>query len=148
MPTLEVREMGEGDLAQVLRIEESSQVNPWAPNVFKEELERSWSRLMVVVEPGGLVLAFCNYWLVHDEVHLLNIATDPRRRRQGCARLLMHELLTHARQTGCRSVVLEVRRSNRGAITLYESLGFQAIGLRSGYYTDNSEDAVVMLSQI
>jgi len=39
---------------------------------------------------------------------------------------------------------LEVRVSNTGAIRLYEQLGFEARGLRRGYYTDNREDAVIM----
>jgi ribosomal-protein-alanine N-acetyltransferase len=41
-------------------------------------------------------------------------------------------------------VTLEVRRSNGGAIRLYEAFGFRAAGVRRRYYQDNGEDALVM----
>ncbi len=41
-------------------------------------------------------------------------------------------------------LTLEVRRSNAGAITLYESFGFRSAGVRRRYYADNGEDAIVM----
>jgi ribosomal-protein-alanine N-acetyltransferase len=80
---------------------------------------------------------------VYDELHLLNLATDPAQRRQGCARRLMEDLITRGRQGGAQLVVLEVRRSNAGAQALYEGLGFQIIGERKGYYQDTREDALV-----
>ena len=90
------------------------------------------------------VVGFCNYWLVHDEVHLLNIAIAPARRRQGLARRLMDELLDFARRHECTTVILEVRKSNRAAIELYHSYGFEAVGLRPRYYVEDREDALVM----
>jgi ribosomal-protein-alanine N-acetyltransferase len=44
-------------------------------------------------------------------------------------------------------VFLEVRPSNTAAVALYESLGFNEIGMRPGYYkTENGEreDALMM----
>ena len=41
-------------------------------------------------------------------------------------------------------MTLEVRRSNHGAIALYESFGFKAAGVRPRYYADNGEDALIM----
>ena len=43
-----------------------------------------------------------------------------------------------------RGYTLEVRVSNGEALRLYERLGFQARGVRRGYYTDNREDALIM----
>ena len=43
-----------------------------------------------------------------------------------------------------RGYTLEVRMSNDAAIRLYEQLGFEARGIRRGYYTDNREDALIM----
>ncbi len=39
---------------------------------------------------------------------------------------------------------LEVRISNRGAIRMYEELGFRPAGRRLRYYHDNNEDALIM----
>ena len=59
--------------------------------------------------------------------------------------VLLLALLTHARDRGVRDAFLEVRRSNRGAMALYQQLGFECVGTRRGYYQaqDGREDALV-----
>jgi ribosomal-protein-alanine N-acetyltransferase len=57
----------------------------------------------------------------------------------------MTAVLDHARARRSRLILLEVRRSNRAAIALYRAHGFTAIGIRRGYYSDTSEDAVEMM---
>jgi ribosomal-protein-alanine N-acetyltransferase len=93
----------------------------------------------------GPVLAFLLAWDVADEVHVMNVATDAKHRRQGAAKALLAVALDHARTARARLVLLEVRRSNRPALELYRGHGFSAIGLRRGYYADNAEDAVEMM---
>ena len=39
---------------------------------------------------------------------------------------------------------LEVRQSNRYALSLYEALGFGRVGVRSDYYSDPREAAVLL----
>ena len=132
----------------VMEVERLAHKTPWARQVFVEELHREWAHVDLVVapQPGGeRVCAFCNYWLVHDEVHILNVATHPDDRRKGHARRLLDHVLDFARRKGCRFVTLEVRKSNTGAQTLYESLGFKPIGVRPHYYADDGEDAIVMM---
>lgn len=116
------------------------------PFSITEELGRPWSRLWAARftagdEPVGFLVA----WHVADELHVLNIATRPARRRRGVARALMDEALVYAAAEKIRIVILEVRRSNRPAIKLYRGLGFTALGVRPGYYSDNNEDAIEMM---
>lgn len=92
-------------------------------------------------DPAGFALA----WSVADEVHVLNVATDPEHRRRGIGRALMGAIVDRARSGKARLVLLEVRRSNRAAIRLYRSQGFSAIGVRRAYYADNREDAIEMM---
>ena len=139
------------DLEEVLAIEAQGHPKPWTEKIFKEELEREWARLMVLRSEGregSKVVAFCNYWLVHDEVHLLNIATAREARRQGHGRDLLLHIIEVAKERSCRVVTLEVRESNVAAQTLYLSHGFQSVGVRPKYYADNREDAVVMLLEL
>jgi ribosomal-protein-alanine N-acetyltransferase len=75
---------------------------------------------------------------------LLELASHPERRRRGVARALLDALIAHGRQNQKRLLLLEVRRSNQAAITLYESCGFQHTGVRRGYYSDTAEDALEM----
>jgi ribosomal-protein-alanine N-acetyltransferase len=112
----------------------------------KEELDRPWSRVWAAaLAPGGEPVGFVVSWHVADELHVLNIATAPAMRRRGLARALMAEALVYAAAQRIRIVLLEVRRSNRPAIKLYRGLGFTALGVRPGYYSDNDEDAIEMI---
>jgi ribosomal-protein-alanine N-acetyltransferase len=145
----EVVAMTVADLAEVLAIEAQSHPRPWTEAMFREELEREWARLDVVKDSEtGAVVAFCNYWLVHDEVHLLNIATDQAERRRGFGRQLLLHILDFARSQQCRYVTLEVRKSNSAAQGLYSAQGFESVGIRPRYYADNKEDAVIMLLEL
>jgi [ribosomal protein S18]-alanine N-acetyltransferase len=72
------------------------------------------------------------------------VAVHPARRRQGIARALLGGVIQDGRARKLRLVVLEVRPSNRDALTLYESFGFRVVGRRRGYYYDTGEDALIM----
>ena len=80
----------------------------------------------------------------YDRVwHIMNVAVDPEHRRQGLATALLTRLLERVNDEDAR-FTLEVRRSNDGALALYERFGFKVAGLRRRYYQDNGEDALVM----
>ena len=96
----------------------------------------------------GEVVAFANYWLVADELHILNIAVHPRQRRSGHATRLLAHMVEVARQGTCRCVTLEVRRSNAVAQQLYRRFAFRAVGVRPNYYAEDQEDAIVMLLEM
>jgi ribosomal-protein-alanine N-acetyltransferase len=132
--------MADADVAAVVALDASAQVSE---EELRAELARSWSRVWVAREDGEGVVAFVVFWHVADELHLLNLATRGDRRRRGVARALMEEVVGYAGRHRVRFVLLEVRRSNRSAISLYRALGFFAVGVRPRYYSDD-EDAVEM----
>jgi len=146
----EVVPMTPGDLDAVLLIEQASSRSPWDRAVFVEELERQWAYLDLLRprESGARPLAFVNYWLVRDEVHVLNIATHPDARREGHAARLLEHVIAFAHKHHCKFVTLEVRRSNGPAIRLYKKYGFRPVGIRPNYYAAGREDAVVMLLEL
>src|SRR5688500_17491791 len=82
-----IEPMREADLDTVMEIEQASFRLPWSRQVFLEELGRPWAFLDVVRSASaaghGSVLAFCNYWRVADEIHILKVATHPDARRMG-----------------------------------------------------------------
>ena len=82
--------------------------------------------------------------VVVDEAHLCNFAIAKEARRKGMGRALFTYVLRDLHARGVRWVTLEVRESNAVARGLYESLGFQDVGIRRGYYPDNQEDGIVM----
>lgn len=166
---VEIVPMRSQDLDQVVEIERQSYRSPWPRQLFLDDLSRDWAHIdlawglarelarelvqMPAPEqhaPGstGRVLGYCNYWLVQDEVHLLNLAIHPAVRRRGIGTRLMQHLLAVARANVCRYVTLEVRKSNAPAQALYRAHGFEAVGLRPRYYAEDGEDAIVMALEI
>ena len=147
-PQTRLRKMTLADLPAVMVIEQQAFTNPWTTEMVKKELTQEWSTVLLVEEStaaGWELRAFAIFWLVADEVHVLNVATDQAMRRRGFGRQVMDAVLAQGRAQKCRVAHLEVRRSNVAAQALYSSFGFRAVGLRPAYYQDDKEDAVVMV---
>lgn len=145
-----IRPMRGEDLDAVMAIENGAFSHPWSRDLLKRELEHDWSTILVAVEPGlpdgrDTIVGFLIYWLVHDEVHVLNVAVAPDLRRRGIGRALLEEALARGKASGAALATLEVRRSNTAALGLYTALGFRAVGVRPNYYVDEREDAIVMV---
>jgi ribosomal-protein-alanine N-acetyltransferase len=110
----------------------------------RAELDRAFARLWVArLEPDGPPVGVLLAWDAADEVHVLDVAVEAEARRRGVGRSLLTTAVEHGRTRGARVVLLEVRRSNAPAIALYRSFGFEEVGVRRSYYTDNGEDALV-----
>jgi ribosomal-protein-alanine N-acetyltransferase len=146
----EIAPMTRDDLDAVWAIERAASRSPWERAVFAEELEREWAYLDLLRPRDGerRPLAFVNYWLVRDEVHVLNVATHPDVRRQGHAARLLEHVIAFAHKHHCKFVTLEVRRSNQAATRLYKKYGFRPVGIRPNYYAAGREDAIVMLLEL
>ena len=84
------------------------------------------------------------YWVVFEELRLLNLAVDPSVRRQGIATELVQRALADGRRSGTRRAVLEVRASNHAALALYRTFGFEQTAVRTRYYARPVEDAILM----
>jgi len=142
----DVEPMRLADLDAVMAIEGASFRTPMTAQALLEEMGREWAHIEVVRDRARrIVVAFTNYWLVADEVHLLNLATHPEARRAGHASRLLAHIIEMGRRRECRFVTLEVRRSNAAAVRLYRRFGFRAVGVRPNYYAEDQEDAIVML---
>jgi len=165
-----VRPMTAADLRQVRRIERAA----YGPNVpgtpFERELQNGLAQYLVAVErpteapardpgvldavrrllhlqpPAETVLGFVGVWYTIDQLHIVTIAVDPALQHHGIARRLLIEVHTLAVEAEMKTIALEVRPSNERARALYEWFGFQPQGTLRAYYSDNGEDAVVMLT--
>lgn len=133
------------DLDAIVELERHSFPTPWPRATFEAELAAPHARLVVGrPRPGAAAIAFCNYWLVADELHIHAIATHPDHRRAGLGATLLAHVLADARAAGATLATLEVRAGNRPAIALYTRAGFATVHTRPRYYQDNGEDALVM----
>ncbi len=131
------------DIDRVLKIEQASFSQPYSRDLFEEELVLDLAH-PCVMKTSDMVVGFMDYWVVRDEAHLITIAIDPSYRKLGLATQFMEYLLKDCAEKKVRKIYLDVRKSNVAAITLYEKFAFQKISVRKKYYSDNSEDAIVM----
>jgi ribosomal-protein-alanine N-acetyltransferase len=141
-----VRAVRPEEIPQVLLVENAAFDDPWPVEVFEAELRHSWSHCVVVeARETGRLLGHAVFWVVADEVHLLNLAVHPDARSQKLGRMLLGEVLQAARLNRARFITVEVRSSNTIARSMYESAGFKQVGVRPRYYASDGEDAVIML---
>jgi len=141
-PELDIRPLAYADLPHVIAIERRAFPTPWSLAMFVLELSK----------PSGICLAALDHGVIvgylvcsrYDTVwHLMNVAIEPARQREGIASTLLERLFEQADRPN-EQYTLEVRTSNDGAIRLYERFGFRAAGRRRAYYHDNREDALIM----
>lgn len=140
---VDIRPMKLSDLKSVMEIEEAAFPRPWSLNSFITQLARDDSVCLIAQEADaviGYVIAtqYVEVW------HILDIAVHQEYRRRSVASDLLESLLELCGQQQHRGYTLEVRKSNRGALKMYESFGFICTGIRKGYYRDNGEDALIM----
>lgn len=134
------------DLDAIEEIELHSFPIPWPRSTFEAELVRDHAWLVVAREPR--VIAFCNYWIVVDELRIHSLAIHPDHRRAGVGARMLDHAFDEGLAAGCTRATLEVRRGNLRAIALYERAGFRCVHVRARYYQDNNEDALIMLADL
>jgi [ribosomal protein S18]-alanine N-acetyltransferase len=140
--------MKKEDMDQVVAIEQASFSMPWSKNLFLSEFRSPGvSTLLVSLDndqPERTVTGYIVYWIVEDEMHILNLAVTPEYRQQGISRKLVLAAIKRAARKGAQRAFLEVRASNSAAQKLYSSLGFSGSFIRRDYYDSPVEDAVIM----
>lgn len=141
------RPMLEVDLDAVVEIEKASMPSPWSKELFDEELKRDAAHYFVA-EQEGKVAGYMGYWEAPQEAHIINLAVAPAFRKKGVGREMIEYCLEFARKRGAQLATLEVRESNEAARRLYEKCEFKIVAIRKKYYSDNQEDAVVMIREM
>ena len=138
------------DLDTIISIEQKSFPTPWTRLMFEAELlGNPFSRLFLAkrrISPDefGEILGYICYWVVFEELRFLNVAVNASVRRQGIGRELIEFAIRDGIKHEAKRALLEVRTSNPIARNMYESVGFQAYGRRKSYYTNPTEDAILM----
>ncbi|MCX7069679.1 MAG: ribosomal protein S18-alanine N-acetyltransferase [Gammaproteobacteria bacterium] len=132
-------------LAEVLVVERRAYEFPWTESILRDCLKAGYSA-WVLADGDGLLVGHALMSMAVDEAHVLNLCVDPACQRQGLGLMLLKHLMKLARAARASIVLLEVRKSNKAALRLYENVGFQRIGVRKAYYPahDGREDALVL----
>ncbi len=146
----DVRPLHSADLDDVLAIEQASFPEPWTRGMFEAELQGNpFARFLGAFRAGAMspakpLLGYLCYWVVFEELRLMNLAVRQDCRRQGIANGLVRRAMEEGSTHGTTRALLEVRAGNRVGRLLYQALGFRPYGCRRSYYTNPNEDAILM----
>ena len=142
-PAIHIAMAKPGDVDEIDELERRAFPQPWKREFFDSEMRGS-GRYNLVARKGGRIVGYVFAMWFFDEMHINKIAVDESERRQGIALALMSDCLHFARVNRIKTISLEVRKSNEGAIDFYRVLDFEVSYTRPRYYPDG-EAAVVMV---
>ena len=138
-----IRKMREEDITEVARLEKEIFSDPWSENAVRESMEQSQTLLLSALKDGVLVGYLIVYYVLEDG-EIARIAVESDFRRKGVASRLLKELAFICADNGVNKLLLDVRESNESAKAFYEKKGFVLDGVRKNYYTNPTENAILM----
>ncbi len=146
---MKLKKLTETDIPEMLVIEGMTQMAPWSEDIFKRCLTVGYD-CWGMEENNKLIAFIMMSSMLTGESHILNLCVAPDYQRKGYGSELLNYALSQAKQKGMSIIYLEVRRSNRNAIKLYDKMGFIQIGERKNYYpaAKNKEDALIFAKDL
>jgi [ribosomal protein S18]-alanine N-acetyltransferase len=126
---------------------EAHTASQWNAQQFVRLIHAS-EKLCLVTDEDQVAYGFAIASAIAGEMEIENIVVSPQRRLRGWGRALLERLIEHAREKDVKKIFLEVRESNLPAIMLYRSLGFTESGRRKDYYSNPTEDALMLACQL
>lgn len=144
-----IRRLTLADLPEILAIERAAYDYPWSEGIFRDCLRVGY-RSFGAADTNGDLMGYGLLSVTVGEAHVLNLCVGPLHRRKRVASQLLWRMLEQAQREGADTLMLEVRSSNKGAMTLYENMGFNQIGVRRRYYpaANGREDALLLARAI
>ena len=134
--------MGFSDLEEAYKIELDVNPSPWKYETFLSSFEVGHKGL--ICKKDNLMIGFIIFSPISPEAHILSISVRNVMQSKGIGTLLLKSMLDQCKVMNYKKIFLEVRVSNEKAINFYEKFGFSKDAIRNNYYTDNSEDALLM----
>lgn len=134
--------MGFSDLEEAYKIELDVNPSPWKYETFLSSFEVGHKGL--ICKKDNLMIGFIIFSPISPEAHILSISVRNEMQSKGIGTSLLKSMLNQCKVMNYKKIFLEVRVSNEKAINFYEKFGFSKDAIRNNYYTDNSEDALLM----
>jgi ribosomal-protein-alanine N-acetyltransferase len=145
-PDRRFRPMKELDLKEVMGIEQRAYRYPWTDGIMRDCLRVGYC--CWVFERDSMIEAYGVMSVAAGEAHILNLCVRPESQRQGLGTRMLNQLIEVARRHGADTLLLEVRPSNRPALSLYRKAGFHEVGERKHYYpADRGRENALILAR-
>ena len=143
-----IRRMTPEDVPMVARIEEECFSMPWSEKSFQDSIGREDTIFLVCAESQQVqshrIVGYIGMYLSFGEGEITNVAVSSVYRKKGYGQALIQAAMAEAKKQNAESILLEVRKSNEPAISLYKRNGFEEIGIRKNFYERPTEDAILM----
>ena len=135
------------DIEELQYLDRTANYTPWAKSVLVRYIEK---QSVFIYRHAGITSGYYVSRRIQQEAELLMVVVSPEQRRLGIGRAMLHHMLNDVMSYHGERIFLEVRESNIGAIKLYESFGFNQIGIRANYYPseEGREDAILYCYEI
>lgn len=140
---IEITPMTAENVGAVSLLAKANLKEGWSEQTYLAQLSNPNDRTYIAYI-DGVPCGFISAWIILDEIEINNIAVAPEYRRRGVAKALFARL--YSDEAAARTV-LEVRAGNAAAIALYEGLGFKQAGVRKNFYSEPTEDALIMIKE-
>ncbi len=143
---IEIREDDEEQLLDIVSLGEKIFKNSWNEQMIATSMYGTYDTVLTAVDSSrdNALVGYCIFTAPCEDCELLRIAVDEKYRKKGIGRMLIDSMIHRCVENNGENIFLEVRESNKPAISLYESVGFDEISRRKDYYKDPVEDAVIM----
>jgi ribosomal-protein-alanine N-acetyltransferase len=138
---IEIRKIDADSAKLAAELEKMCFSEPWSENALAEELSNENSHFLVAVSDE--VMGYIGVQEICSEAYITNVAVFGKYRKFGIGRALLKAACDGAKGRGCEFITLEVRVSNTAAIALYESEGFEKVGIRKNFYASPVEDGAI-----
>ncbi len=137
----EIINMASEHIPQIALLEKECFSSPWSENALSEELTNDNSYFLVAI--SDKVLGYIGVQEICGEAYITNVAVFSEYRKLGIGRRLLKTAVDNAESRGCEFITLEVRESNKSAISLYESENFEIAGIRKNFYSNPTENGII-----
>ncbi len=151
---MDIFTMSESDIEQVKQIEKDCRTGPWSLLDYKNEIGREDGLAFVIKEQNRVVGFILARLITKDstntdtEIEIYNIAIKPIFQNQGFGEKLINQIIIYTANLHSRNIWLEVRKSNLKAIKFYKKNGFTEIFTRRNFYSNPSEDGILMKKSV
>lgn len=137
-----IKEASNEDISDIAELEKATFSSPWSMNAIGESIAAGTH--FFTAHYGSGFAGYIGISAIADEGYIANIAVKEQFRGKGIGTMLVDRCIQLGLKTGLKFISLEVRPSNRQAISLYERLGFKNEGRRKNFYVNPREDAIIM----
>lgn len=138
-----ILEMQIDDVKEVVRIEKDNFTLPYEEKQYLYEIEDNLCAQLYVLKEEDVIVGYIDFWITFESCQLCKIAVDKNAQGKGYGKQLMEFMFDKVKDE-CETIFLEVRESNQRARAFYEGFDFWEINVRKNYYSDPSEDGIIM----